>query len=177
MKKMTTAAFAALFSCVAVSAQAHATLEQGEAAAGSYYKAVMRIPHGCEGQATHTVSIEVPEGLIGVKPMPKPGWDLQTRTGPYLNTYTNHGREVSEGVVEVTWSGGALPDDWYDEFIFRGKLADVLEPGATLYFRTTQTCEDGSVAWTEIPAEGQTRGDLRHPAPGLSITQGHAHSH
>lgn len=177
MNFMTKAALAALMSCAAMSAQAHATLEQGEADAGSYYKAIMRVPHGCDGQATHTVSITVPEGLIGAKPMPKAGWDLQTRSGAYENSYTNHGRTVTEGVVEVTWSGGNLPNDWYDEFVFRGKLADTLEPGTVLYFKTVQICADGTVEWTEIPAEGQTRSDLTHPAPTLTISGGAAHSH
>lgn len=176
MNIMTKAAVAALFSCAAAPLYAHATLEQAQAPAGSYYKAVLRVPHGCEGQATHTVNVEVPEGLIGVKPMPKPGWDLQTRSGAYENSYTNHGRDVTEGVLAVTWSNGNLPDAWYDEFVFRGKLADTLEPGAVLYFKTVQTCADGTMEWTEIPAEGQTRRDLRHPAPSLSITEG-GHQH
>lgn len=177
MKLLSQTALAALLSCAALSAQAHATLEQGEAPAGSYYKAVVRVPHGCDGQATHTVSVMVPEGLIGAKPMPKPGWDLSTTKGAYQNSYTNHGREVTEGVLTVTWSGGNLPNDWYDEFIFRGKLADTLTPGSVLYVKTVQTCADGSVEWVEIPAEGQTRRDLKHPAPTLTITEGHSHHH
>lgn len=177
MKIISCAALAATLSCVAVTAQAHATLEVREAPAGSYYKAIMRVPHGCDGQATHTVTIEVPEGLIGVRPMPKADWDLETTVGAYENTYTNHGREISEGVLSVTWSNGHLPNEWYDEFVLRGKLAPTLEPGTVLYFKTTQLCADGSVAWEEIPAEGQTRRDLRRPAPALTISQGHQHNH
>lgn len=156
---------------------AHATLETQEAAAGSYYKAVMRVPHGCDGQATHTVSIEVPEGLIGAKPMPKPGWTLTTETGAYENSYTNHGREVTEGVVRIEWSEGDLPSDWYDEFVLRGKLADTLEPGTVLYFKTVQTCADGTVDWVNIPAEGQTSHDIKGPAPALKITAPEHHHH
>lgn len=167
----------AVASALATSAAAHATLETPQAPAGSYYKAVMRVPHGCSGQATHTVAIDVPEGLIGAKPMPKPGWTLTTDVADYQHSYTNHGRKVTRGVVRVTWSGGELPNDWYDEFVFRGKLAGSLEPGQVLYFKTYQTCADGAVNWAEIPAQGQDRHDLKRPAPALTITAPHEHSH
>lgn len=171
------AAVAAIFSCAAGAAVAHATLETSEAPAGSYYKAVIRVPHGCDGQATRTVRVEVPEGMIGAKPMPKAGWTLTTETGAYQNTYTSHGRDVSEGVLAVTWSEGELPNDWYDEFVFRGKLADTLEADTVLHFKTYQTCADGSVNWIDIPAEGQDRHDVKRPAPALTITEGHHHHH
>ena len=42
----------------------HATLETQEARVDSYYKAVMRVPHGCDGQSTLSVSMTIPEGMI-----------------------------------------------------------------------------------------------------------------
>ena len=36
----------------ATAAEAHVTLETGDAPVGSTYKAVLRVPHGCEGKAT-----------------------------------------------------------------------------------------------------------------------------
>ncbi|MFX9740594.1 DUF1775 domain-containing protein, partial [Acinetobacter baumannii] len=36
----------------ASSASAHVTLENRQAAVGSYYKAVFAVPHGCAGSAT-----------------------------------------------------------------------------------------------------------------------------
>ena len=155
----------ALFS--AAPATAHATLEKAEAATGSY-KAVLRVPHGCDGQATHTVRVEIPEGYIGVKPMPKAGWDLDIEAGDYGKTYSLHGREVSSGTRVVTWSGGELDDSHYDEFVLSGSLSGV-KAGQTLYFVTTQFCMDGEVAWDEIPAEGQDPHELEHPAPQLVI--------
>jgi len=64
---------------------AHITLETQEAAVGSTYKAVLRVPHGCDGKATTAVRVQIPEGVIAVKPMPKPGWTLQTKKGKYKN--------------------------------------------------------------------------------------------
>jgi periplasmic copper chaperone A len=159
---------------------AHASLEVQAAPAGSY-KAVMRIPHGCDGQPTHTVRIELPEGFISAKPMPKPGWTLETETGDYGGTYSDHGREVTSGGLSVTWSGGALLDEHYDEFVVSGTLAGV-EPGEVLAFPTTQICADGEVVWDEIAEEGQDPHGLASPAPTLTVAAsagaaGHHHDH
>src|ERR1700754_5078350 len=99
-------------------ALAHITLETQEAAVGSTYKAIFRVPHGCEGKATTAVRVQIPEGGISVKPMPKPGWTLQTKKGKYEKSYQLYGETLSTGVKEVDWSGGNLPDEFYDEFIF-----------------------------------------------------------
>ena len=69
--------------CASHLALAHATLERQEAAVGSSYKGVMRVPHGCAGSATIRVRIRIPEGVVGVKPMHKPGWTLETTKGKY----------------------------------------------------------------------------------------------
>ncbi|RUT90665.1 DUF1775 domain-containing protein, partial [Mesorhizobium sp. M7A.T.Ca.US.000.02.2.1] len=45
---------------------AHITFETQEAAVGSTYKAVLRVPHGCEGKATTAVRVQIPEGVIAV---------------------------------------------------------------------------------------------------------------
>ncbi len=156
---------------VSAPAFAHATFEVQEAKIGSGFKAVLRVPHGCGTEATHTVRVQIPEGFFAVKPMPKAGWDLETVTGPYENTYLNHGTEVTEGVKEIVWSGGNLPNEWYDEFIFRGTFADSLEPGK-FYFPAIQECATGEEAWIDTN-EG---GDM--PAPGVTLVPasgGHGH--
>ena len=81
-------------------AAAHITLETQEAKVNSAYKAVLRVPHGCEGTATTSVRVKIPEGVIGVKPMPHPGWTLATTSGKYPKTYKLYHAEVSEGVTE-----------------------------------------------------------------------------
>lgn len=161
---------------VASNALAHATLETREAAAGTTYKAVVRIGHGCDGEATNRVSISIPEGVIAVKPMPKAGWTLETVKGNYAGTYNYYGRTLTGGVNTIVWSGKLL-DEHYDEFVFRAYLAKDLASGAPIYFPTVQECANGKVAWDEIPAEGQDPHDLDGPAPGLMITGGEHHHH
>lgn len=148
---------------------AHVTLETGEAAVGSTYKAVLRVPHGCEGKATTAIRVKIPEGFIAVKPMPKPGWKLETVKGKYAKSYELWGETVAEGVTEVDWSGGELPDEFYDEFVFRGTLAGDLPAGGRLFFPVVQECGEAADRWIEIPAEGQDEDALELPAPGLGL--------
>ena len=82
---------------------AHVTLETQEAPAKSTYKAVVRVPHGCDGAATLKIRIRIPEGFIAVKPMPKAGWQLETIKGKYAKSYDNYGTPVREGVQEIIW--------------------------------------------------------------------------
>lgn len=159
---------AAMLAASASLALAHATLEVQEAPVNSIYKAVMRIPHGCEGSPTLKVRIQIPEGVIAVKPMPKAGWQLETVKGKYEKTYDYYGTPMSEGVKEIAWTGKLL-DEHYDEFVFRGKLTDGLRPDTMLYFLTVQECEKGADRWIEIPAPGSNPDDYEFPAPGLKL--------
>ncbi|MCJ2052264.1 DUF1775 domain-containing protein [Methylobacterium sp. J-070] len=154
---------------VASAAQAHAVLERKEASAGSTYRGVVQIMHGCAGKPTNQVRVTIPEGLIGAKPMPKPGWTLATTRGAYAKTYTTHHGTASEGVTAITWSGGSLPDDEVDEFTFLAQVADTFEPGATVYLPVQQDCSEGSHSWSEIPKAGQDPHDLKAAAPALRI--------
>lgn len=158
-------AAAALLS-VSAPSLAHVTLEIGEARIGGSYKAVLRIPHGCGTQATNTVHVRIPEGFFNVKPMPKPGWELETVTAPYAMSYDNHGTDLTEGVVEIIWSGGNLPNEWYDEFVFRGSFADSLEEG-TFHFPTIQECADGEEAWIDTNDEP----GASYPAPSVTLVR------
>ena len=119
----------ALAALAASPAAAHVTLEKRQAPVGSYYKAVFAVPHGCAGSPTVKLRVQIPEGVIGIKPMPKPGWTVETVKGKYAAEYDFHGSKLSEGVKEVVWSGGKLADDNYDEFVFSSFLTARPEAG------------------------------------------------
>jgi periplasmic copper chaperone A len=163
------AAAAAAFAASAASA--HITLENREATIGSSYKAVFVVPHGCAGSATIKVRVQIPEGVIGVKPMPKPGWNVEAIKGKYAAEYDFHGAKLSEGVKEVVWSGGRLPDDNYDEFVISTFLTGNLKPNTMLYFPVVQECEQGVSRWIEIPPDGDAAHghDSKSPAPGVKL--------
>jgi uncharacterized protein YcnI len=156
---------------------AHVTLESQEAKIDAPYKAVVRVPHGCEKTATTSLRVRIPEGVIGVKPMPKPRWTLTTVTAKYPRPVKLYHAELSEGVVEISWAGGKLPDAWYDEFVFTGYLSGELQAGKTLYFPVVQECETGVHRWIEIPAAGQSRSDLPQPAPELKLLPAAGRAH
>jgi uncharacterized protein YcnI len=159
----------------APAAFAHATLETQEAPVNATYKGVVRVPHGCHGAPTLKVRVQIPEGVIAIKPMPKPGWQLETVRSPYTKTYDYFGASMAEGVKEIVWTGKLL-DEHYDEFVFRSWLTDSLKPDTTLYFPIVQECEGGQAErWIEIPADGKTRADYKHPAPGVKLAPPKTH--
>jgi uncharacterized protein YcnI len=162
------AAWAAALVPLALPAAAHVTLERGEAPADSYYVAVLRVPHGCSGSPTRMLRVRIPEGVIGVKPQPKSGWELtieKARVDPPIKD--SHGNLITETVREVDWTG-RLPDAYYDEFRMSVKLPD--KPGATLYWKVVQECEAGVHRWIEVPEAGKTSRDYSEPAPALLLT-------
>lgn len=159
--------FVALMVIATQPARAHATLDRNEAAADSFFNTFLNVPHGCEGSPTLKVRVRIPEGVIGVKPQPKSGWELTVRHEKLEKPIVeSHGRTITEVVAEVTWSGKLL-DENFEQFGIHMKLPD--RPGDTLYFPTVQECEKGAHRWIEIPAAGKTRGDYKEPAPFLKL--------
>lgn len=113
---------------LATPAMAHVTanLYGATATSGGYGTAFFRVPHGCDGDATNSVSITMPEGvsLVGVKPQAKSGW------------------QITRGVDSITWSGGALADNEFDDFGVNLKwpTLNAGEASRKVYFKTVQTC-------------------------------------
>ena len=149
---------------------AHITLQDKQAPVGSSYKAVLRVPHGCSGSATVALRVRIPSGFIDVKPMPKPGWKLEVVRGKYQTPVSARGTQVTEGVTEVDWSGGSLPDAFYDEFVLTGFIGDEASAGQAMYFPVVQECEKGVSRWIEIPRDGtQVNDESSAPAPALKL--------
>ncbi len=159
------AAFAAASTC----AVAHAVLERSEAPESSFYRAVIQITHGCDGSPTTSVTVTVPEGAIGARPLVKPGWNVAIKRGAYARTYPFVHGSIAEGVKEITWAGSSVPADQFDEFVFSVRMSDAFRPGDTVRFPVIQTCEAGQYRWVEIPAAGQDAHALARPAPAVRI--------
>ncbi|CAM2999483.1 hypothetical protein SAMN04488021_101313 [Paracoccus aminovorans] len=170
-KHMFGALCAATLGLAAAPALAHATLEATQTPAGAAYRAVIRIGHGCDGQATQSLRVALPEGFYNAKPMPKAGWTLETVKGAYAHPFDNHGTEMTEGTREVVWSGGALQDDWYDEFVIRGTVGPQVAPGTVLYFPTVQECASAKADWSDVSG----REEVPNPAPGVTVIAAGGH--
>jgi len=163
----------ALAACALLSltgpAVAHTTLETVDAPISSPYKAVLRVGHGCDGAPTLRLRVRIPDGVVAVAPVSKPGWTVETVNGSYGRTYDYRGTAVTEGVKEIIWAG-TLPDGRHDEFVFQAYLSGDLQPDAVLYFPTVQECGDAKAnRWIEIPADGRRADDYKHPAPGVKL--------
>jgi periplasmic copper chaperone A len=128
----------------ALPAAAHITLDPAAAPAGSYVRAALRVPHGCAGAATTRVAVEIPEGIFTAKPMPRPGWRLTIEHRRLPAAQRNpHGREGEEEVARITWEGGPLPDEQYEEFVLLLQAPN--QPGGSLVLPVTQSCEGGRI--------------------------------
>ncbi len=136
-------------------ANAQVLLEQTQAESGSYYKGVLSVIQGCNGSATTTITVDIPEGLQFVQPMAKAGWQVEIVKKPVERPFFRDGIEITEAVRQITWSGNTLSDNHFDEFIFRGRIG----VGATsvLYFPVIQTCEGGELHWDQIAETKPTK--------------------
>ena len=158
---------------LATPALAHITLAETDAQAGRSFRGILVVGHGCDGAATTAVRVQMPEGFYNVKPMPKAGWELTTTIGPYDQPFENHGTQLTEGVREITWSGGTLLDAQFDEFHFRGSFGGDLEAGP-VYFPVLQQCGDKEDAWIDTSGDE----DAEFPAPAANVqpaSGGHHH--
>lgn len=143
---------------------AHVSLEIATAKAGSTYKGVFRVTHGCVGSATQAVTVFLPAGVVGAKPMPKAGWKTEVATEKLAQPYLSHGKPVDTRASQITWRGGLLQDHEFDEFVIRMNLP---ERAGKLWFRVLQQCEKGENNWAVIPQTGQARPEF--PAVGLDV--------
>src|SRR5215468_9424546 len=110
MRLMLLAAALSTAALAATPALAHVELETDKAPAGSSYKAVLMVPHGCAGSPTIAVKVQIPDGVIGVKPMAKPGWKIGIKTATLAQPVEIEGDRITEAVKEIDWTGGSLPD-------------------------------------------------------------------
>ena len=80
---------------------------------------------------------------------------------------TLFGEKITTGLLSVTWSGGRLRDDMFDQFFLR--IAVPNKVGKTLWFPIVQRCAKGVHRWIEIPQKGKP--EPESPAPGVLITK------
>ncbi len=165
---ITTAALAAAGTTLFVlPASSHVGLEPSSAAANATVNVAFRIGHGCGESPTTAVRIRIPAGVTGAQPQPKPGWNLAVTKGPLPGAVAAAGDALpSEGVIQIDWTGGKLPAEFFDTFVVRMKVPNT--PNATVFFPVVQECETGVHRWIETPVAGQP--EPPEPMPGLRLT-------
>jgi periplasmic copper chaperone A len=153
MKNITTSIFTLGASALlCTSALAHIALQQPQAEADKPYQAVLHVAHGCGESATTAISIHLPAGFESPKPQPKAGWTLTGEGGT------------------VTWTAASK-----DAYLGAHKAGDFVVAGQApakpqaLWFNVVQTCEQGSLDWSQVPAQGHSTAGLKTPAVLLEV--------
>jgi periplasmic copper chaperone A len=155
-------------------ALAHVALLERTVVQGAYFRAAFKVGHGCEGSPTTQIVVELPEGVVGAKPMPKAGWQVRTDIQKLAVPVDAHGKTITERVARVSWTGGSLPDAQYDEFVMQ---VQVLAGPGPIWFVVNQVCEKGNNPWTEIPASGTSTQGIPFPAALLEVVAPKAPAH
>jgi periplasmic copper chaperone A len=175
--RMTLLGSAAMACLLGSPAEAHVGLTPAEAEKGVTVVLGFGIGHGCEGQPTTAVRLQIPAGVIAVQPFAKPGWTIEIVNGAYAGPQARDGAQVTEGVIQINWTGGNLPSELYDQFFIRARIADNVETGTMVWFPVVQECPNGVSRWITVPVEGQP--EPAEPTPGLMVGEpaaaGHAH--
>jgi uncharacterized protein YcnI len=106
--------------------------------------------HGCAGEPTTSLRIQVPQGVSDVRPQPVDGW------------------QTASDANEFSWTGGSVPDG--DEATFTATMRVTGTAGTTVWFPTVQGCPNAEEAWIEIPATGGAEPDNVAPSIVLATT-------
>ncbi|KAF9918164.1 hypothetical protein FBU30_000327 [Linnemannia zychae] len=146
--------------------EAHVTANPSIGAPGAYFQTNFRVPHGCDGNATDLVIVEIPKNVTSVKPRATYPWNTTINMVPLSVPIVTPTGTINTTVGSVTWSNGNLPDSMYEDFGLQFKLPQMNGP---LYWNVYQHCTNGAWNnWTNVPdAKGATSG---FPAAVINIS-------
>jgi len=118
---------------------AHVVVKPAEVGVGQRLNFAVSVPTE-EETPTVSVRLVIPEGVQSVRPNAKPGWNIQLKK-------SSEGEKAK--ITEIVWSGGSIPAEQRDEFIFSAQ-APVSE--TSIVWKAYQTYGDGTVvAWENDP--------------------------
>lgn len=154
---------AVLALALAGAASAHVTVEPREATANAFQRYLVRVPTE-KDVPTVKVRLEFPSEVTVSRFLPKAGWQREVE------------KDSAGKIVAVTWSGGRIAPDEFEEFGFLAR--NPANPGK-IAWKAYQTYEDGEIVeWTGPegsdkpasvttikagPATGATSGTVEQP--------------
>jgi uncharacterized protein YcnI len=103
--------------------------------------------HGCDGEPTTSLRVQIPDGVSTVVPQPVDGW------------------QTSVTATEFSWTGGSVPDS--QPAVFTAAMSVSGEAGTTIWFPTVQGCPSAEEAWIAIPVAGEA--EPENPAPSIEL--------
>ncbi|KAI1321358.1 hypothetical protein EDD11_006696 [Mortierella claussenii] len=154
------------------SVEAHVTANPSAAVSGGYFQTNFRVPHGCDGNATDMVIVEIPKGVSSVRPHATVPWNTTINMIALDTPITTPTGVINTTVGSVTWSNGQLLDSMYEDFGLQFKLPTMEGP---LYWSVYQHCVNNAWNnWTNVPdASGKTAG---FPAAVIQVSNATATS-
>lgn len=142
-------------------AAAHVTVQPDTATAGSYTVVDVRVPNETDDKDTTKVTLRLPAGFASVAYQPVPGWTVAVKKEKLATPVQTDDGPITEGVSEVTWSGGKIPPGAFQDFPLSVLMPD--KAPATLTFKALQTYSDGEVVrWIGAPTADE-------PAPTVKL--------
>ncbi len=142
-----TLASALVLSLLAGAAQAHVMLQPATARPGADETLRFVVGHGCSGQPTTALRVELPVEVKAAAPQAKPGWTLSVEPRA------------------ITWRG-ELAARQSDDFQIKARLP---AREGSLAFAVVQSCGDVTVRWDDPVNPGAAK--PAHPTPSLILTK------
>jgi periplasmic copper chaperone A len=135
----------------AFAANAHVSLDPARAEAGTFYRGILRVAHGCDGAPTTSVDVVLPPGTQRARASAKSGWQLV---------------ETTHEIVWTAARGQALAAHDKGEFPLEFQLPATPGP---LWLKVLQRCQGGSMNWVDVPAQGTSTEGMKTPAVLLQV--------
>lgn len=151
-------------------ASAHVSVQPEDVEKGGYSKLVFKVPNERDNAGTTKLEVNLPTDhpLASVQTMPVPGWEVKVTKSRLSRPLEVHGRQITEAVTKITWSGGTIEPGTFQEFPI--SVGPLPEDADRLVFKTLQTYEGGEVVrWIEDLREDGSESE--HPAPVVELTE------
>ncbi|HET6855734.1 MAG TPA: YcnI family protein [Streptomyces sp.] len=142
----------------------------GAAEKGGYATVNVKVPNERDNASTNKLEVSFPTDhpLSSVMPQPVPGWTVKVEKTKLDKPLKVHGREITEAVSKVTWTGGKIAPGQFQQFPL--SLGQLPEDADQLVLKAIQTYDNKEVVrWIEEPKEGQE--EPKSPAPVLKLTE------
>jgi uncharacterized protein YcnI len=137
---------------VVVVASAHVTVSPRQITGGTGGDFVIKVPTE-RPVPTIKVRVEFPHGFQVSRLKAKQGWTAEAE------------RDTAKAIKAVTWSGGKIGPDEFDDFTVSARIA--ADAGPVLAIKAYQTYEGGEIAeWTDT-LDSQSK----KPAPKITVIQ------
>jgi uncharacterized protein YcnI len=154
----------------ATTAFAHVTVNPREATQGRYAKLAFRVPNERDNAGTTKLEVNFPADhpFASVSVRPQAGWTYAVDKITLATPIKVHDNEISDAVSKITWTGGVIKPNEFNEFeVSVGPLPSEVD---SLTFKALQTYDNGEIVrWIEEETPGGP--EPERPAPVLRLTK------